>query len=266
MKLYLSLVLAFSLNVAVGQVPVVQHGHAHNDYMHTRPLMQALESGFTSIEIDVFLHKDDLIVSHTATGLDKKPDIEALYLKPIAKIIKDNGGHVYKGYDGPVIFMIDIKTSGDATYAKLKEILEKYKDILAVYHHDSIIKPGPIHILFSGNKPFEQVMKEETSYATIDADIKMLKESKYDDIITRYSDPWGIYFSWDGIGPMPDDEKEKLDDLVAKAHKKGKDIRFYGAPDKEAVWKTLLDAHVDWINTDKLAEYSHFYQVSYGVK
>ena len=109
-------------------------------------------------------------------------------------------------------------------------------------------------------------MKEQASYATIDGSIKMLKESKYDAVITRYSDPWGTYFTWTGNGPMPADEKARLDDLVAQAHKKGKDIRFYGAPDKEAVWKTLLDAHVDWVNTDKLKEYSHFYQVGYGSK
>ena len=266
MKLFLNLLLVFSCGIISCQAQVAQHGHAHNDYMHTRPLFEALESGFPSIEIDVFLHKNALIVSHTATGLDKKPDIEALYLKPIQKVIKENGGWVYKDHPGPVIFMIDIKTSGDDTYNKLKETLEKYKDILAVYHHDSIVKEGPIHILFSGNKPYEQLLKEYNSYATIDAEIKRLKESKYDAVITRYSDPWGTYFTWTGSGPMPTDEKARLDDLVSQAHKKGKDIRFYGAPDKETVWKELLDAHVDWINTDKLKENSHFVQVKAGTK
>ena len=37
-------------------------------------------------------------------------------------------------------------------------------------------------------------MKEQTSYATIDADIKMLKDSKYDAIITRYSEPMELIF------------------------------------------------------------------------
>ncbi len=259
MKLLTSVIFSFLVLYTRAQVQVVQHGHAHNDYMHKRPLFEALESGFTSIEIDVFLHKNDLIVSHTAAGLDKKPDIEELYLKPIRKVIQDNGGVVYKGYAGPVIFMIDFKTGGNETYAKLKEILDKYQDILAVYSNDSVIKPGPIHILISGNKPFEPVMKEKTGYATIDAGIQALKQTKYDAVITRYSDTWGNYFAWTGDGPMPADEKARLDDLVAQAHKKGKQIRFYGAPDKEAVWRMLLDAHVDWVNTDKLKEYQKFY-------
>lgn len=264
MKLYLAFVISLFTTFVSAQTTVALRGHAHNDYMHTRPLMEALESKFVSIEIDVFLHNNDLKVAHVGVGLDKKPNIEELYLKPIQKIIHDNGGQVYKDYNGPVIFMIDLKTGGDETYIKLREILDRYKDILAVYSHDSIIKKGPIHILITGNKPYAQVMKEQTCYVTMDANIKMLKENKYDTIITRYSDPWGIYFTWTGNGPMPDDELSRLNDLVAQAHKKGKDIRFYGAPDKVAVWKQLLNAHVDWINTDKLKEYSHFYMVEYG--
>ena len=258
--------LLFSISVLFVTAQVAQHGHAHNDYMHTRPLFEALDSKFMSIEIDVFLHNNDLKVAHVGVGLDKKQGIEEEYLKPIQKIINENGGQVYKDYKGPVIFMIDLKTGGQDTYDKLKEILAKYQDILTVYSHDSIIKQGPIQILLSGNKPFAQVAKEQTCFTTIDADIKSIKESKYDNIITRYSDPWGIYFTWTGKGSMPADEKAKLDDLVAQVHKKGKQIRFYGAPDNLAVWKTLLDAHVDWINTDKLKEYNHFYTVEYSGK
>ena len=263
MKLFLTSLLALCLNIVLAQTQVVQHGHAHNDYMHSRPLLDALESGFTSIEPDVFLYHDKFIVSHVATGLDKKQDLETLYLKPLQKIIQENVGMVYKDYKGPIILMIEFKTDASAAYPKLKEVLERYKDILTVYHHDSIIKQGSIQILITGHKPYDAVMKEETSYVTIDGDVKMLKESKYDAVITRYSDPWGIYFTWTGNGPMPADEKERLDDLVAQAHKKGKQIRFYAIPDKPEVWRVLLAAHVDWVNTDKLKDYSYFYLNEY---
>ena len=264
MKLCLTSLLAIYLSFASAQTQVVQHGHAHNDYMHTRPLFDALESGFTSIEPDVFLYHDKFIVSHVATGLDKKQDLETLYLKPLQKLIQENGGSVYKDYKGPVILMIEFKTDAGAAYPKLKEVLDRYKDMLTVYHHDSIIKPGPIQILITGHKPYDAVIKEDVSYVTIDGDVKMLKESKYNAVITRYSDPWGIYFTWTGNGPMPVDEKERLDDLVAQAHKKGKQIRFYAIPDKPEVWRALLNAHVDWVNTDKLKDYSYFYLNEYA--
>ena len=263
-KLHFTIILALFLFIASAQTQVVQHGHAHNDYMHTRPLFDALESGFTSIEPDVFLYHDKFIVSHVATGLDKKEDLETLYLKPLQKLIQDNGGTVYKDYKGPVILMIEFKTDAGEAYPKLKEVLERYKDMLTVYSHDSIIKQGPIQILITGHKPYDAVMKETTSYATIDGDVKMLKDSKYDHVITRYSDPWGIYFTWTGRGSMPVDEKERLDDLVAQAHKKGKQIRFYAIPDKPEVWRALLNAHVDWVNTDKLKDYSGFYLNEYS--
>lgn len=242
------------------QVQPIQHGHAHNDYEHTRPLLEALENGFTSIEIDVYLHNNDLIVSHDPVGLNKKPDIESLYLKPIQKIIGQNGGVVYKGYPQPVIFMIDIKTSGDETYAKLKDILAKYDNMLAVYRDDSVIREGPIHILLSGRKPYKSLLKESTAYATMDADIADINKHDYYRVVTRYSDPWGSYFTWNGNGEMPATQKAKLDSLVAVAHQLKKQIRFYHIPDKPEAWKVLLDAHVDWVNTDRLHDYAQFWR------
>ena len=67
-------VLLLIANFCRAQVIPLSHGHAHNDYVHARPLFEALESGFTSIEIDVYLYKGELKVSHLAVGLDKKPN------------------------------------------------------------------------------------------------------------------------------------------------------------------------------------------------
>jgi glycerophosphoryl diester phosphodiesterase len=263
MKFPSTLLLIFFYCLSIAQVQPIQHGHAHNDYMHKRPLMEALENGFTSIEIDVFLHNDSLIVSHDAIGLDKKPDIESLYLRPIQKIIRQNGGTVYKGYSTPVIFMIDFKTSGDDTYAKLKTVLARYSDILAVFHNDSVIKPGPISILISGSKPFKSLLSENTSYATMDADISDMSKRERDRVVTRYSDPWGAHFTWNGKGQMPANQKARMDSLVTAAHQLKKQIRFYGIPDNPNCWKELLDAHLDWINTDHLKEYAEFWR-AYG--
>src|SRR4051794_1044740 len=42
----------------------VTRGHAHNDYMHARPLRDALDNGFCSIEADIFLVDGKLLVAH----------------------------------------------------------------------------------------------------------------------------------------------------------------------------------------------------------
>ena len=62
----------------------IPYGHSHNDYTRKRPLWDALENGFTSIEVDVFLASDgSLRVSHIPFALKLKPTLDELYLKPI---------------------------------------------------------------------------------------------------------------------------------------------------------------------------------------
>lgn len=254
----LLLVFLFASSFCNAQVEPLLSGHAHNDYVHARPLFEALENGFTSIEIDVYLYKGELKVSHLAVGLDKKATIQQLYLDPIKKVIEGNGGTVYKGYQTPVIFMIDFKTGSTETYLKLKEVLKNYESIITGYKGDSVIHQRAINILISGHSPIAELMKEDTSLATVDGDVFAMSNAVYDKVITRYSSGWEKYFSWKGKGEIPFEEKQQLDFLVEKAHAKHKDIRFYHIPDKPKVWKILFDAGVDWINTDKLKEYRRY--------
>lgn len=244
------------------QTPLA-HGHAHNDYVHKRPLTEALENGFTSIEIDVFLHKGELKVAHVGIGLDKKKNIEELYLEPISKIIAQNGGNVYKGYNTPVIFMVDFKTDGMATYTKLKEVLSRYQNIITLYHKDSVIHQRAINILISGGSPISELLKEDSAHATIDADLRSMSNAVNAKVITRYSSGWQSYFRWTGNGEMPTGQKQRLDSLITHGHGMGKNIRFYHIPDNPNVWRTLLNAGVDWINTDKLARFRRFYMGEY---
>ena len=58
---------------------------------------------------------------------------------------------------------------------------------------------------------------------------------------------------------MPAEERAKLKDIVAKAHAQGRQVGWWGSPDKPAFWKELLDDDVDLINTDDLPGYAKFY-------
>ena len=57
---------------------------------------------------------------------------------------------------------------------------------------------------------------------------------------------------------MPEGERTKLKEFVAKAHKHGRLVRFWATPEKPEFWKELRAAEVDLINTDKLAELKQF--------
>lgn len=75
--------------------------HAHNDYDHPRPLFDALDHRFGSVEADIFLVGDQLLIGHDASELDPARTLESLYLDPLAAIVKANRGSVYRGYRRP---------------------------------------------------------------------------------------------------------------------------------------------------------------------
>ena len=61
---------------------------------------------------------------------------------------------------------------------------------------------------------------------------------------------------------MPDEERKKLREIVAKAHARGRIVRFWATPESPAVWKELRDAKVDLINTDQLEQLQKFLSVA----
>jgi hypothetical protein len=61
-------------------------------------------------------------------------------------------------------------------------------------------------------------------------------------------------FKWRGTGIFPEDERQKLAEIVVKAHRQGRRVRFWGQPDQPELWRTLNEAGVDLINTDRLAD------------
>lgn len=241
----------------MAQVAPLRNGHAHNDYLHARPLFEALANGFTSIEADIFLYENELKVSHLGLALNQSKTLEELYLKPLYKIVYQNGGQVYTNNHTPVILMIDFKT-GAGTYTLLKSILKKYEDILTVYQGDSVIHQRAVNILISGRAPYAELQQEDTALVTIDGNLSAMNDTISRKLITRYSSSWSKYFTWKGRGEIPASQKTMLINLVTQAHYLKKEIRFYHIPDKEKVWQTLIDAGVDWINTDKLAAYRKF--------
>src|SRR5437868_5553114 len=77
------------------QVAPLARTHAHNDYEHNRPLFDALDCGFCSVEADIWLVKGELLVGHTPLALKKDRTLEKLYLDPLRTRAKANGGKVY---------------------------------------------------------------------------------------------------------------------------------------------------------------------------
>lgn len=245
------------LSTNIVLIPLSQ-GYAHNDYWHKRPLFDALENGYTHIEVDIFKVGDEFVVAHLFPFFRQGKTLESLYLRPLYEHIVKHHGYVYPGYEEPITLMIDIKLSGESTYRSLKRLLQKYEPILTSYENGKLIK-RQVTVVISGSKPFIGIQREEKRFAFIDEDLKKIETSKFTTHICPIaSSNYRSLLSWNGDGEMPANEKQRLILYVNKAHEQGKKVRLWASPEKENVWLALLQCGVDMINTDQLVSLKTF--------
>lgn len=235
--------------------PLAQ-AHAHNDYLHKRPLLDALDNGFTSVEADIFLVDGKLLVAHAVRQQKPERTLETLYLDPLRERIKANGGSVY-GDGKPFHLLVDLKSAGVPTYRALAEVLARYADLLSVVRNGKL-DPKALSVTVSGDRPRELMAAESVRYAGYDGRVSDLDSDEPADFMPLVSDSWGSQFRWRGQGPLGDAERAKLLELVSKAHAKGRKIRFWAAPDRSDAWRELHAAGVDLINTDDLEGLARF--------
>ena len=116
----------------------LRRAHAHNDYLHPRPLHDALGHRFTSVEADVYLVDGELLVAHDVVDLDPTRTLRSLYLDPLAARVRANHGSVYRGHRKPVQLLIDIKADGEAAYLELHRQLSGYRGLFTTYTHGRV--------------------------------------------------------------------------------------------------------------------------------
>ena len=225
-------------------------GHAHNDYEHTQPLLDALDQGFYSVEADVFLIKETLLVGHYFLSLKPERTLEALYLEPLRQRAEKLNGKIQPDSDHFDLW-IDLKTDWKELYPALRKVFEKYDDLITHVEDGRTVKKA-VRVILSGNRPSAEVLAQEKKrYVFLDGRAGDLDSEIPCEMTPVISDNWKSLFSWNGTGEMPPEEREKLKTLVRKAHEKGCRIRFWNTPDKEILWKTQFDFGVDYLNTDK---------------
>ncbi|MEU3294315.1 phosphatidylinositol-specific phospholipase C/glycerophosphodiester phosphodiesterase family protein [Streptomyces longwoodensis] len=232
--------------------------HAHNDYEHPRPLLDALDHRFGSVEADIFLVGDQLLIAHDATQLDLARTLEALYLDPLAARVRAQHGSVYRGRRTPLQLLIDIKTEGSSTYLELDRHLRRYPHLFTTYAHGRV-HPGPVTAVISGDRAARVPMEVQTvRRAFYDGRLTDLGTAAPASFVPLISDNWTLNFTWLGVGAFPDAERRRLRTLVSTAHRRGQKVRFWATPDtpgpaRDALWAELLAAGVDYLNTDDLA-------------
>lgn len=257
MKQFISLILVvvafastWSIGLAAEPPKALPGAHAHNDYYHKRPLFDALERGFTSIEADVFLVDGKLLVGHYAHELRPERSLETLYLEPLRKHIEANGGRVFAG-DERLTLLVDFKTDGPAAYAALDKLLEQYDGIFFDMQ-DGKLTPRAVDVIVTGNRPIDAITDDTTRRVGIDGRMADLERESPQELLPLISESWADHFKWRGKGAMPAVERERLREIAEQVHQKNCLLRFWATPDNAAAWAELQAAGVDFIGTDDL--------------
>ena len=258
----LGAVLLGALSGSLGADPLsvipLPRAHSHNDYEHARPLRDALDQGFCSVEADIYLVDGELLVAHDRAKVRPERTLQALYLDPLRERVRQNGGSVYR--DGPpVVLLIDVKSDPEPTWAALNRVLRTYTNMLTRFAPGRI-ETNAVTVVISGNRARAKLAAETVRFAGLDGRPEDLDASEGRDLIPLISEDWKRLFPWRGTGSFSKAEQQRLRAFVTKAHQAGRKVRFWGTPDTRVMWELLLAYDVDFINADNLEGLREFLQ------
>lgn len=228
-------------------------GHAHNDYRHTHPLMDALSQGFRSVEADILFEDGKLWVGHDRIELTHEniQELQALYLQPLFDLYQSGNFPFDQDYSSPFYLWVDIKYAGDSTYDALHKAMKPYRSMLTSIRENEL-QEGAVQIILSGDRPFNKMQFEKTEYFFLDGrpnDLEKINHSSIEmPFISQNIDRL--------VGPVTDSmtqaQIEQLEKFVDNCHSKGFKVRCWNTPDNSVSWNQLKEVGVDLINTDLL--------------
>jgi hypothetical protein len=245
------------------QLPPLIHAHAHNDYEHARPLFDALDHGFASVEADIHLVDGQLLVAHDRSQVKPERTLQSLYLDPLRARAKKFGGRIYPNGDPTFYLLIDTKTDANETWPVLRKVLHDYPDLLTTFN-GAEVAPKAVTVVLTGNRPRQLLPQESIRQAGLDGEMPDLDGPNPKGIFLWMSEDWRQFFKWTGEGPFPADEKARLLEIVAKAHERKMKVRFWDAPDSTDFWRELRGDGVDLMNADDLAGLEKFLRQESG--
>jgi hypothetical protein len=257
MRKILFLVAAFSYSAAFAQPKhySTNNAHSHNDYQQSSPLISAYMLQFGSVEADVMLASDELLVAHTERDIPQHRTLEELYLKPIQGYLQANKGFPYADTSRSLVLMLDIKSEAIPALNKVIDLLQKYPELT---------RSPKFKVLISGNKPYPDTYISYPSFVVFDG---LLSNRYSKDALSRIamlSDNFINYSKWKGNGPIPPKDLERLQKNIDKAHNLGKQVRLWNVPDFDDAWTEVLKLGVDYIDSDSIKALAAFLKKQQG--
>jgi alkaline phosphatase len=241
MKKYLTtILLCLFINQVIGQVYTAQNAHSHNDYAQQKVFHLAYNEGFGSIEADIHIVNNEILVGHDTKDLKASNTLENLYLKPLV---------AYNQPDRKLQLLIDIKTDSKTTLDQLVVLLGNYP---------SITNNKNIKIVISGNMPAPALFEAYPDFIWFDGRLSTQYAPNQLTRIALISEDYYKVIGYKFIWPLDNVSIDKAKQFIDKVHQLGKPVRLWASPDKPAAWEQFMQWGVDFSNTDKIKELADF--------
>ncbi|KAL8388833.1 hypothetical protein RB595_008962 [Gaeumannomyces hyphopodioides] len=270
--------------------------HSHNDYWRDVPFYSALARGCVSVEADVWLYDNDLLlVGHDRSSLSENRTFDSLYVQPILSVLRaQNPRHrfvppgdaptrngVYDASPGQTLYLfVDVKTDGAATWPAVVRALGPLREAgyLTTVRSGTtaVVAPGPVTVVGTGNTPRALVEGAPAPRDYFwDAPAADLTRDEFRDVGAGLSPiasaGFGdVFGAGEGSaarrsGVLNDTQLALLRAQVGEAHARGIKVRYWDTPGwpvaaRNKVWRTLWEAGVDLLNADDLDDAAGFWE------
>ena len=140
-----------------------------------------------------------------------------------------------------------LKTPLHPTIDRLIAKLKRHPEVF-----DPSVNPYAVRIVISGSRPDPEAFGEYPRFISFDGFIDVDYTPQQLERVAFISEPFFRYSKWKGgADTLSAEDRQVIESLVAKSHKTGKPIRFWGSPDTVNAWETFRELGIDIINTDR---------------
>ncbi len=230
--------------------------HSHNDYRQIVPFYQAYSQEVYSIEADIFSTNDNkLLVGHDIEDLEDNKSFEEYYINPLVRLFQENNNKPWANSDNELQLMIELKSPTEPALTNVVNLLSNYPNVF-----DRDVNSNAVNVVITGNLPHPETFKKYPKFISFDGRIEVEYTPEQLERVSLVSHPFKECANWNGKGTLTALEKEKVNNVINKAHSLGKPIRFWGTPEGVTAWNTLYNMGVDIINTDRVEKCVDFFR------
>lgn len=256
--------------------PYLPAGHALAPREATDPLPEVLRHGLAGLTVAVRPGPHGEL--YLGSG-DPRPGrtLRRLVLSPLLSRARDRGGVLCHDQRVPFRLVIEFAGPGrDAgtllqAYRLLDSQLREHAPVLSRCV-GTVLEPGAVTVAITGIVDVRELLAgQHERYAFVDGSFGDIgSRGSPPALVPMISEQWRRHFGWDGLEPLPAEERHQLHALVRSAHAEGRTVRIAGVPDgsrraRRAVWDELLAAGVDVIaDPDQAALAGHLRRRSAG--